>query len=68
MTTGKKEELEKEEFDYRTIEENFHSLMLATYYKLEREWPRRYSTADSARELFMMMMVLAINTYGTIIL
>lgn len=65
--TKSKDELEKEGFDYCTIEENFHSLMLATYYKLEREWPHRYNAVNSARELFMMMMALALNTYATII-
>lgn len=67
MTSDNKERLAREGFDYATIQENFHSLMQATYYKLEREWPSRYSTANSARELFMMMMALASNTYGTII-
>src|SRR5437867_9236852 len=55
-------------FDYKGVREDFHSLLVATGNKLEREWPNRYKTpaADGAHMIMVQLVRLGVTTYKTI--
>ncbi|MEK6408364.1 MAG: hypothetical protein AABN34_15505 [Acidobacteriota bacterium] len=54
------------DLDYNVIRDDLMSVLLATTNKIEREWPPRYNRVDSAREIVLVTVRLAINTFGTI--
>jgi hypothetical protein len=52
-------------FDYGAIKEEFHNLLVATGYKLEREGPTRYENAGGGQMILLQLVRLAITTYKT---
>jgi hypothetical protein len=59
---------EKLRFDYKGVREPFHNLLVATGYKLEREWPNRYKTpeAGGAQMVLVQLVRLGVTIYKTI--
>src|SRR5438094_981800 len=59
---------EKLRLNYKVISEDFHKLLTATGYKLEREWPNRYKNPDAggAQMILLQLVRLAVTTYKTI--
>ena len=55
------------DIDYGLIKDELISVATAAANKLERDWPQKYSSIDSARVFFVATLRLAINTYKTII-
>jgi hypothetical protein len=53
--------------DYNVIKAELNSVFESTANKIEREWPETYAVVDSARELFLLTIRIAINTYNTIV-
>ncbi len=53
-------------FDFKTIGEDFHKLLIATGYSLERQWPASYARVASAQMVLLQFVRLAITNYKTI--
>lgn len=56
----------KDALDYNVIKRELDTLFIAIANKIEREWPENYKTIDSARELILFTVRIAINTFNTI--
>lgn len=52
--------------DFEVVEKPLNELLEASANFLERDWPVRYSSLDSARVIFYTRMRLVINTYVSI--
>jgi hypothetical protein len=66
VTTKKSAPADKNALNYRVIERDLDSLLLATGNKIEREWPRRFASISGARELFLVTLRVADVTFRTI--
>ncbi len=53
-------------FDFKPIRDDFHKLLIAVGYKLEREWPAKYAQVGSAQMELLQLVRLAIVNYKTI--
>src|SRR5215204_6007648 len=53
-------------FDYKVVKEAMNSLMAATGYKLEREWPARYQHVDSSMVVVLTLVRYGLNVFTTI--
>lgn len=57
---------DKGALNYRVIERDLDTFLLATGNKIEREWPSQFARISGARELFLVMLRVADVTFRTI--
>lgn len=59
--------LSDEHIEYPSFAEEFNNLTVAIFNLLDRHWPRRYASVDSAHIIFKVRFQVAVNTYHAIL-